>query len=336
VRVVTSMNELVSFKKQQPNCFDDDFGAYYKLLNNQTIQLVNDGTFNLPERFKPKMKSYDIWVELGFGLAFVMLLFWLNRRTPLLVRFKKWLLVEDEIPIQNKGKKQNTEGRIMAILKLISPLDKAKQLRIYGGKSSKEEDLNYQAVPKKQEEIDNNKPKSTEYGQNTEGKKNEIREQLVLIEADKKGVENRLVSKPQTPTIIQLQTQIAQLQDALKAEKRKVEKPNLTDFFYMSSPSQEACFSNNGRTANFMARRSFYRFFVFANGEAHFELCNDTSTIKWAFERPHTVILTACEEVEGRSEEPKEIIIRQRGYAIFEEKSDMWHVTEKAKIEYHY
>ncbi len=318
VRVVTSMNELVTLQKQQSSCLNDDFKAYYDVLNGQTIKLVNEGKFNLPDRLKPKIESKSIWVEICFALIFVVLLIWLNRHNSSLVQLKNWLLAVNETSAQNKNKKQNIELEILNDLKPIAPLEKTEQKLVYGGKSVKEEDLNSQSITQQHETNDADKVKVIEKAKNTEG----------VQKTGKNEVDLR--------NVIQLQTQIAQLKDALEVEKRKTIEPNLTGFFYMSSPSQEACFLNSGRTENFMARRSFYRFFSFTNGEAHFEFCNDLNIINLAFERPHTIILMACNEIAGHTKEPKEIITLRRGRAIFDEKSDSWRVIEKAEIEYHY
>jgi hypothetical protein len=330
VRVAASMNSLVILQKQQPNCFNDDFKAYYDALNRQTIKLVNEGKFNLPERFKPKMKSNGIWVNLCIALIFIALLIGLNWRKSFVLLVLN-SIVQIFTAAKNKEKKRNIEWELTSTLEPISPLEKTKQIGIYGGKSAIKEAFNSQAITPKEEKTDNNSVKVSEKAKNTEGEQKTEKNEKDINEAA------RLAKlEVDLTNVAQLQTQIAQLKDALEAEKRKVEKPNLTNFFYMSSPSQEACFLNSGRTENFMARRSFYRFFVFANGEAHFEFCNDPSTIKWAFERPHTIILMACEEVERRTQEPKEIITLRRGRAIFDAKNDTWLVTLKAEIEYQY
>ena len=132
----------------------------------------------------------------------------------------------------------------------------------------------------------------------------------------------------------QLKAALNHQRDDLVDLENKVDQPNLQDFFYMSIPSTENVFSNDNRSDYYQSNRIFYRFFVFNNGEALFEFCNEPQARDLALEKPHTHILSACVETNQREKGVKHIRTLARGKAVL--KDNLWKVFEKAKIEYIY
>ena len=127
-------------------------------------------------------------------------------------------------------------------------------------------------------------------------------------------------------------------QEALLEQQRQQSELNKQEqnrvVFYLPIPSVDRVFSDNNRFTKYQSGRTVYCFFVnnITDTEAEFELCEEASI--FAIDKPQSHIETACDPTNERDNSAKRIETTVKGKAQLV--GDIWCVSEKAKIKYHY
>jgi len=106
------------------------------------------------------------------------------------------------------------------------------------------------------------------------------------------------------------------------------------EIFYMATPNDDRSFDISGRSDDFRATQSLYKFTLDSrdNNRAAFVFFSDEAGIRDAVNYPQTYIDPVCDPQNALNQNAKQIITTQPGTA--EKRNNKWVVVDKAKIKY--
>ncbi len=139
----------------------------------------------------------------------------------------------------------------------------------------------------------------------------------------------------------QLQKLQQQLQELQRKEQQQQEilqqepRPGIVtnrEIFYLSTPSQDACFYAKSAQSQYKEGTSIYRFTKISDNQAEFQIDERETSISLALESPDINIDRVCDAQNSRSSSEKRIVTLEVGKA--ELNGNRWKVTSRALIRY--
>ncbi|HEY0429969.1 MAG TPA: hypothetical protein VGC76_19450 [Pyrinomonadaceae bacterium] len=170
-------------------------------------------------------------------------------------------------------------------------------------------------IAKLKDEIDELKREielKTELKEKIEGLKNEVRLIKTRVRADGL-IPEKSVSRP---------------------EDAQSYKEPAREFFYLSTPNEDASFYNKAVHYSYKEGASIYKFAKTSDHEAEFQIIQREAPIKLALQYPDKNIDPACVAENAYNPKASRIVTSQSGRAVLNE--DKWMVIRKAVIRYEY